>query len=96
MATTIASGTSRSHAAAPIPAWMSSTTRISSVAYAVDEMASDANTGRAIRFRSRWWPSSEVAIGLPIKTRLTSDALPIDTVILEIWSRATTPFIVPS
>ena len=52
--TTIAIGTSRSKAAAPIPAWSSNTTRISSVAYAVDEIASDANTGRAIFFDNRW------------------------------------------
>ena len=49
----MASGTNWFHAAAPMPAWMSSTTRISSVAYAVEEMASDANTGRATRLRSR-------------------------------------------
>ena len=53
MATTMASGTRRPHAAAPTPAWISSTTRISSVAYAVDEMASEANTGRATRLPSR-------------------------------------------
>ena len=61
-------------------------------------MASDTNTGRATRLRSRWWPSSEVAIGLPIKTRLTSEALPIDTVILEISARVatTSPYTTPS
>ena len=53
IATTTASGTSLLQAAAPMPAWMRRTTRISSVAYAVDEMASEANTGRAMRFFRR-------------------------------------------
>ena len=41
------------NAAAPMPACSSRTTRISSVAYAVDEIASEAKIGRAISLRSR-------------------------------------------
>ena len=51
------------NAAAPIPAWSNSTTRISSVAYAVDEMASEANAGRAMNLRSRWCCSSALESG---------------------------------
>src|SRR4051794_9937644 len=51
-----------------------STSITSSPAYAVDEIASLANTARAMTFTSRWCPSSEVAIGLPTRTRLKMDA----------------------
>ena len=64
-----------------MPACAVRTSTISSVAYAVDEIASDANTGSATILRRRWWCSSDVAIGVPISTRLTSDALPIDIAI---------------
>ena len=40
------------------------------MAYAVDEMASLAKTGRAIFLLSRWWPSSAVAMGRPMTSRL--------------------------
>src|SRR6478672_2048860 len=49
----------------------SRTSITSSPAYAVDEIASLANTASAITFGSRWCPSSEVAIGLPTSRRLT-------------------------
>src|SRR3954447_26621152 len=45
------------------------TNRISSVAYAVDDSASDANTGRAMLFGSRWCSCSLVGIGRPTKMR---------------------------
>jgi len=47
------------------------TKRISSVAYAVEEMASDENVARAIDFGSRWWSCSLDASGRPIMTRLS-------------------------
>ena len=58
-----------------MPAWTVSTRMTSSVAYAVDEMASDAKIGRAIRFLRRWCPSSDVAIGRPIRIRFASDTI---------------------
>ena len=67
--TTMAMGTRYCHASDPMWAWMSSTTRISSVAYAVEEMASEANTGRAMIFRRRWWRSSADGIGRPTRIR---------------------------
>src|SRR5215207_2202856 len=48
------------------------TKRISSVAYAVDEMASDENTARAMVFGMRWCSISVVASGRPTRTRLTN------------------------
>ena len=53
-----------------------STSRISSVAYAVDEMASDEKTASATFFESRSCCSSAVAMGRPSIARLkppTSD-----------------------
>ncbi len=52
-ATTMAMGTRASKACGPTPAWRSRTMRISSVAYAVDDIASDAKIGRAMSLRSR-------------------------------------------
>ena len=66
----MAIGTSLLKAATPMPAWATSTSRISSVAYAVDEMASEAKIGSATRLRSRWCPSSDVAIGRPMQDPL--------------------------
>ena len=63
IATTIAIGTSSWKASAPMPALPNSTMRISSVAYAVDDTASEAKIGRATFLESFWWPSSAVAIG---------------------------------
>jgi hypothetical protein len=63
-----------------MPAWAVRTRTISSVAYAVEEIASEANTGRATILRRRWWCSSEVGIGAPMSTRLRSPAGPIDIV----------------
>src|SRR4051794_41570116 len=58
-----------------IPPAGTSTTRISSVAYAVDEMASEANTANAMSLMSRCWCSSADAIGGPMKTRLGAEDL---------------------
>ncbi len=46
------------------------TKRISSVAYAVEEMASDENVARAMILGRRWWSCSEFAMGRPMRTRL--------------------------
>src|SRR3954451_9927354 len=48
------------------------TKRISSVAYAVDEMASEENTASAMVFGMRWCSISVVASGRPTSTRLTN------------------------
>lgn len=63
----IAIGTNGRNAAAPALAPIKVTTRISSVAYAVDEIASDANTGNAIFFERRWCASSSLEMGLPMR-----------------------------
>ena len=73
-------GTRLLYAATPAPASDKKTIRISSVAYAVDEIASLANTGRAIFFGRRWWASSADEIGLPIMNRLKALDL-VDVVI---------------
>jgi hypothetical protein len=62
-------GTNLLYAAVPTAASDKKTIRISCVAYAVDEIASLANTGSATFFDKRWWESSEVAIGAPITNR---------------------------
>src|SRR5215211_1224715 len=67
-------GTRSSNAASP-PAAMS-TRRISSVAYAVEEMASDAKTAKAMTLIRRWWCSSEEAMGGPIRIRLRVEYIP--------------------
>src|ERR671912_1029401 len=76
----MAMGTSLSNAASPTPAWRARTNTTSSVAYAVEEIASDAKIGRATRLRSRWWPSSDVAMGRPIRIRLASDTISMATI----------------
>jgi len=45
----------------------------SSPADAVEEIASLEKTGRATFLEMRWCPSSAVAMGLPMRTRLTTD-----------------------
>ena len=45
------------------------TMRISWLAYAVDEMASDANTASAVGMPSRWCCSSSLAKGEPTSVR---------------------------
>ena len=67
--TTMAIGTSGLNAEPPIKACESNTTRISSVAYAVDDNASDAKTGNAISLRSRWCCASVLEIGRPTRIR---------------------------
>ena len=47
------------------------TNRISSVAYAVDEIASDEKTASAIVLVMRWCSCSDVASGRPTKTRFS-------------------------
>ena len=47
------------------------TKRISSVAYAVDEMASEENTANAMTFGIRWCSCSDVASGRPTKIRFS-------------------------
>src|SRR3954452_18945262 len=48
------------------------TKRISSVAYAVDEIASEENTASAMVFGMRWCSISVVASGRPTRTLLTN------------------------
>src|SRR5437867_3394648 len=55
---------------APLPA-RSRTSRISSVAYALEERASDAKTARARRLLSRWRLSRCDEMGHPTKNRLS-------------------------
>ena len=70
-ATPMATGIERESAAVPARASMM---RISSVAYAVEEMASEENTGKAIFLGSRWACSSAVATGRPMSSRLMAVA----------------------
>src|SRR5436190_12285842 len=69
-ATAAASGTRRDRPRARLDAPTAVTNRISSVAYAVDEMASDENTASAITLGMRWCSCSAVANGRPTRTRL--------------------------
>ncbi len=48
------------------------TRKISSGAYATDERASDAKTGKAIRFGNRVWPSVSLRNGLPNNNRFVA------------------------
>ena len=64
-------GTRSSSAARP--ATGTSTRRISSVAYAVDEMASEANTVSAVGRPSLVWCSSDEAIGGPTTSRFSAE-----------------------
>src|SRR5450830_487869 len=66
MATAI--GSANLSAAAPASA---SASRISSVAYATDESASEENTARATRLLRRWWIAAEVRSGRPMKNALS-------------------------
>ncbi len=50
--------------------------KISSVAYAVDDMASEEKTGRAYFLGRRSCISSAVAIGLPTRPRLIIEPAP--------------------
>ncbi len=47
------------------------TRRISSVAYADDEMQSDENTASAVGMPRRWWSSSLLLSGSPSSLRLS-------------------------
>jgi hypothetical protein len=69
-ATTIDIGTSFESPRARLDPPTATTSRISCVAYAVDEIASDEKTASAIVFVIRWCSCSEVAKGRPTSTRL--------------------------
>jgi hypothetical protein len=58
------------------------TKRISSVAYAVDEIASEEKTGNAIVLERRWCSCSVVARGRPTNSRLreSSTCFPVEIV----------------
>jgi hypothetical protein len=64
-------GTNLLYAAVPTVARAKKTIKISCVAYAVEEIASLAKTGSATFFDNRWWESSELAIGAPMKNRFS-------------------------
>ena len=72
IATAIAIGTSFESPSARLEPPTATTKRISSVAYAVDEIASDEKTASAIVFGIRWCSCSVVASGRPTRTRLTN------------------------
>src|SRR4051794_23197707 len=73
-ATTMAMGTSIWSPRARLDAPAAITNRISSVAYAVEEMASEEKVARAMRFERRWCSDSDEARGRPIRTRLVSSS----------------------
>ncbi len=60
------------------------TSRISSVAYATEDRASEAKTARALTLESRSWISSAVGRGGPT-IRLRTDAAMIATCGLPVW-----------
>src|SRR5438132_9790763 len=70
-ATTIESGTSLLSPSVRLDPPTATTNRISSVAYAVDEMASEENVASAIRLGRSWCSWSTVAIGRPTRSRLS-------------------------
>src|SRR3954467_10105380 len=69
-ATAIAIGTSLESPSARLDVPSAVTKRISSVAYAVEEMASDENTASAMTLGMRWCSCSAVASGRPTTRRL--------------------------
>src|SRR5262245_9025477 len=74
IATTNAIGTSLLRPSARLDAPTAVTKRISSVAYAVEDSASEENTGSAIVLDNRWCSICVVANGRPTKNRLMSSA----------------------
>jgi hypothetical protein len=70
IATATAIGTSVSSPSTKLEAPTAVTKRISSVAYAVDEMASDEKTASPMVFEMRWCSCSTVASGRPTSSRL--------------------------
>jgi hypothetical protein len=84
IATAIPIGTSVSRPSARLDAPTAVTNRISSVAYAVDEIASDEKTASPMLFGMRWCSCSTVARGRPTSSRLRiatpspGDRLPSD------------------
>src|SRR3954471_18428043 len=72
IATITAIGTSFDRPNARLDEGTAITKRISSVAYAVDEMASDEKTASATIFEMRWCSCSEVASGRPTSSRFSA------------------------
>jgi hypothetical protein len=73
IATTMEIGTSLERPSARLDPPTAVTIRISSVAYAVDDSASDANTGRAMSLGSRWCSCSVVAMGRPTSSFFSAE-----------------------
>src|SRR3954467_12608410 len=71
IATMIAIGTSFDSPSARLDGITAMTKRISSVAYAVDEIASDEKTASATTFEIRWCSCSELASGRPTNSRFS-------------------------
>jgi hypothetical protein len=71
IATAIEIGTSTLSPRARLEVPTTVTKRISSVAYAVEEIASDENTARAMTLGMRWCSCSDVASGRPTKMRFS-------------------------
>src|SRR5438309_2649862 len=71
MATITAIGTSFDNPSARLDGATAMTKRISSVAYAVDEIASDEKTASATSLEIRWCSCSDVASGRPTSTRFS-------------------------
>src|SRR3954465_922007 len=71
IATMIAIGTSFDSPSARLDGATAMTKRISSVAYAVDEMASEEKTASATIFEIRWCSCSELASGRPTNSRFS-------------------------
>src|SRR5437588_6324126 len=73
MATTIEIGMRWSRPRARLDPPTAVTNRISSVAYAVDEMASDENVARAIDLGRSWCSCSSVGMGRPTRSRFVNE-----------------------
>src|SRR6202795_3582962 len=71
MSTAMAIGTSFDSPSARLEPPTAITKRICSVAYAVDEIASDENTASATTFEIRWCSCSDVASGRPTSSRFS-------------------------
>src|SRR3954465_1559897 len=67
----IAIGTSFESPSARLEGATAITKRISSVAYAVDEIASEEKTASATTFEMRWCSCSELASGRPTNSRFS-------------------------
>src|SRR6478609_716434 len=74
-ATAIEMGMRTFRPSARLDAPIAVTNRISSVAYAVEEIASDEKTASAISLGIRWCSWSADEMGRPTRTRLTTDTI---------------------